>query len=73
MPKFLMYIACVIPFLMNYTTQAADLTPAEARAVAKEAFVYGFALVENYRSLYKQAVDSNERLGGPLRSYRRAA
>ena len=53
MPKFLMSLAYALPFLVAGTTQANDLTPAEARAVAKEAFVYGFAFVENYRSLYK--------------------
>ena len=60
MPKFLMWIVCVVAYFLTGTTQAADITPAEARAVAKEAFVYGFAFVENYRSLYKQAVDSND-------------
>lgn len=60
MPKFWISIAFVLPFLVNETTQAADITPAEARVVAKEAFVYGYAFVENYRSLYKQAVDSND-------------
>jgi hypothetical protein len=42
------------------TSRVSDITPDEARSVAKEAFVYGFAFVENYRSLYKQAVDSND-------------
>ena len=60
MLKFWMSIAFVLPFLMNEMTQAADITPTEARVVAKEAFVYGYAFVENYRSLYKQAVDSND-------------
>jgi hypothetical protein len=36
---------------------AADITPAEARATAREAFVYGFPLVEGYKTLHKQAVD----------------
>ena len=49
MPKFWISIAFVLPFLVNETTQAADITPAEARVVAKEAFVYGYAFVENYR------------------------
>ncbi len=60
MPKFLMCIAYALPLLVTGTAKAADITPAEARAVAKEAFVYGFAFVENYRSLYKQAVDSKD-------------
>jgi hypothetical protein len=30
---------------------------AEARAIAKEAYIYGFSLVTNYETLHKQAVD----------------
>ena len=33
------------------------LTPAEAGAVAKEAFVYGFPLMDNYRVMYSYFVD----------------
>jgi hypothetical protein len=29
--------------------RAADITPAEARAIVKEAYIYGFPLVDNYR------------------------
>lgn len=36
---------------------ASDLTPAEVRTIAREAFVYGFPFVEGYKTLYKQAVD----------------
>ncbi len=35
----------------------SEPSPAEARAIAKDAFVYGFPLVETYKTLYKQAVD----------------
>jgi len=34
-------------------------TPDQARALAKEAFTYGFPFVEGYKSLYKQAVDKD--------------
>src|ERR1700729_4366575 len=34
------------------------VTPAEARAIAKEAYVYGFPLVDSYRIQYKYFVDS---------------
>ncbi len=37
---------------------AVMLSPGEVRQVAKEAFVYGFPLVTNYQTLYKQAVDT---------------
>jgi hypothetical protein len=33
------------------------VTPAEARAIAREAYTYGFPLVETYKTLYKQAID----------------
>jgi hypothetical protein len=36
---------------------AADITPAEARAIAKDAYVYGFPLVDSYRIQYSYFVD----------------
>jgi hypothetical protein len=36
-----------------------DLTPAEARAIAKEAYVYGFPLVDSYRIQYSYFVDES--------------
>ena len=45
----------------------------ETRAIAKEAFVYGFPLVTNYATLYKQAVDTREpRLSRALQHRSRA-
>jgi hypothetical protein len=32
------------------------VTPGEARAFAREAYIYGFPLVETYKTLYKQAI-----------------
>jgi hypothetical protein len=40
---------------------AAGIEPAEARAIAKEATIYGFPLVDNYRVQYSYFVDK----GGP--------
>lgn len=39
---------------------------AEARAIAKEAYIYGFAMLENYNTLYKQVADTKapEYVGG---------
>ncbi len=34
-----------------------QLTPAEARAIAKEAYIYGFPMVDNYRIQYAYFVD----------------
>src|SRR5882724_4995245 len=39
------------------TVRAADITPAEARAIVKEAYIYGFPLVDNYRIQYGYFVD----------------
>jgi hypothetical protein len=36
----------------------ADVTPAEARAIAKEAYIYGFPIVDSYRVQYAYFVDS---------------
>src|SRR4051795_3714091 len=42
---------------LTLTARAADLTPAEARAIVKEAYIYGFPLVDNYRIQYGYFVD----------------
>src|SRR5258705_2428194 len=39
------------------TLRAADITPTEARAIAKEAYIYGFPIVDNYRIQYSYFVD----------------
>jgi hypothetical protein len=36
-----------------------NVTPAEARAIAKEAYTYGFPLVDNYRIMFSYWVDKN--------------
>ena len=42
---------------LTFTTHAADITPAEARAIAKEAYIYGFPIVDNYRIQHAYWVD----------------
>ena len=39
------------------SVQAADVTAAEARAIAKEAYIYGFPMVDSYRIQYAYFVD----------------
>jgi hypothetical protein len=41
--------------------RAADLTPAETKAIAEEAFIYGLPIVMNYAVMHEYAVDK----GGP--------
>ena len=38
--------------------QAQSATPEEARAIAKEAYIYGFPMVDNYRIQYAYFVDT---------------
>ncbi|MBL9145144.1 MAG: DUF1254 domain-containing protein [Verrucomicrobiaceae bacterium] len=38
-------------------SRAADITPAEARAIAKDAYIYGFPMVDGYRIQYAYYVD----------------
>src|SRR5882672_1223223 len=45
---------------MTSTTPArahVDVTPAQARTIAKEAYIYGFPVVDNYRIQYGYFVD----------------
>jgi hypothetical protein len=37
------------------------LAPDEARAIAKEAYIYGFPMVDNYRVMYAYYVDPNDK------------
>jgi len=41
------------------TVRAADLTPAEAKAIAEEGFIYGLPIVMNYAVMYDYSVDKN--------------
>jgi hypothetical protein len=35
--------------IASLKAHAADITPAESRAIAKEAYIYGFPMVDSYR------------------------
>ena len=37
------------------------LSVADARAIAKEAFLYGFPMAANYQTMYKQAIDTESK------------
>ena len=41
--------------------KAQAVSPAEARAVAKDAYIYAFAMLESYQTWYAQAVDKSSR------------
>ena len=40
-------------------TAAEGPTPKEASAIAEEAYIYAFPMLENYRTMYVQAIDRN--------------
>jgi len=44
--------------LLAAGARGADVTPAEARAIAKEAYIYGFPMVDNYRIQYDYFVNA---------------
>jgi len=46
-----------IALLFGCQQKAPELTPAEAKQIAKEAYIYGFPLVLNYKTMYDYAVD----------------
>jgi hypothetical protein len=50
-------VAALATVLALTTVRAADITPAEARAVFTEAYIYGFPLVDNYRIQYSYFMD----------------
>ena len=57
-------IFCAITLLSSLPFTAAaqtSITPTEARAIAKEAYVYGFPMVDSYRIQYGYFVDRQDR------------
>ncbi|MDK1373493.1 MULTISPECIES: DUF1254 domain-containing protein [unclassified Sinorhizobium] len=40
------------------SAQAQDVTPTEARAIAKEAYIYGYPIVDSYRIMHAYFVDT---------------
>jgi hypothetical protein len=58
--RLLVLVALVFGLALSATAGAADTTPDEARAIAKEAYIYGFPLVDNYRCEYSYFVDRQD-------------
>lgn len=57
--KFLIGIG-LIAFAFGCKSPKTEVTPEEARAIAKEAYIYGFPLVDNYRIFYSYFADSSD-------------
>lgn len=56
----LFVVALAVTLALKPSARAADATPAEARAIAKEAYIYGFPLVDNYRIQYSYFQDKQD-------------
>lgn len=75
-PARLMMHAFTVAILLSGPMAAAgraqgDITPSEARAIAREAYIYGFPLVDNYRIQYAYFVDpQNPEYKGPWNQIR---
>lgn len=48
-----------IVFVLNSCNQENKLTPEEAKQIAKEAYIYGFPLAINYKTMYNYVVNEN--------------
>ncbi len=59
--SYVVLLAALILFQWTTLVVAQDATPEDARAIAKEAYIYGYPLVENYRIQYAYFADK----GGP--------
>jgi hypothetical protein len=59
-------IALIPAFRLTVARAQTSVTPEEARAIAKEAYIYGFPMVDDYRIEYAYFVDSkNPEFKGP--------
>ena len=56
-------LACTLAFTF---ARAAEVTPAEVRAIARDAYIFTYPLALQYRTMYVQAIDrtSKEYVGG---------
>src|SRR5215212_10424586 len=55
--KLNLLAAALVSALAFTSVRAADLTPAETKAIAEEGFIYGLPIVMNYAVMYEYAVD----------------
>ena len=54
-------LAMAVTLALSSAGRAADVTLAEARAIAKEAYIYGYPLVDSYRIQYAYFVDKSDK------------
>ena len=54
-------LALIAVFLSCSKKKEPVLAPEEARAIAKDAYIYGFPMVDNYRIMYSYYIDSADK------------
>src|SRR4051794_8731225 len=59
-------VAIVVSLFLTAGSATAEVTPDEAKSIARDAWIYGYAPIQSYNTWYKQAVDANapEYVGG---------
>jgi hypothetical protein len=57
--KLNLLAAALVSALALTNVRAADITPAETKAIAEDGFIYGLPIVMNYAVMYEYAVDRN--------------
>ena len=60
---------CFVPLVGAQTRGATELTPAEARSIAKEAWLYAYAPIQGYQTMYNQT--QNEGFPGYVGGFNR--
>ena len=55
-----MLIIIAISFVLTSFSKKVEVTPEEARQIAKEAYIYGYPMVDSYRIVYAYFVDKND-------------
>ena len=55
----LISIIALMAMAFSSCNQQPEITPEEAKQIAKEAYIYGFPMVVNYKTMYMYAVDEN--------------
>ncbi len=59
-PTLLKIVTSTMVLVASFTSaRAADITPAEVKAIAEEGFIYGLPIVMNYAVMYEYSVDKN--------------
>ena len=69
-----LFTAALVGAAAMASGRAADVTPAEARAIAKEAYIYGSPMVDSYRVTFAYFVATgNPEYKGPFNQIRNFA